>query len=317
MSEEHSPNGTDGADEVNRRNVLKLLGTGTIGAAGLSGMSSVARGAKTGSQHEKAEIQREVQKASQAETNHAIQNEEVKIILNEIGNPAVQRGKAQRITINIGDVKIQATTLPTPLGEILYSETNTGVEEVTFTFGNGVSSNKIDLSATKNQLPAKYRTVPFSAGAKIVVAKDNKPVLIRSATPSEKNELSQMTGIPTENMVAGITSRSEEFRLASKHNLDAVQVIEFSASEPAFRELTESDFEGAAARPMLRTQRQSCWDYCTACAEFAIGAAGCQIACGPFIFFGGLAGVVACVVCATAAGIASGYTCSRCLGYCV
>lgn len=311
MSKERDVDKTANSDELNRRNILKLLGTGAVGTAGLGSMSSVARGAEDGLP------QKEIRKANKVEINHALQSERVQTVLEEIGDPAVQRGKAKRIIINIEEVKIRATTLPTLLGEVLYSETNTGTKEVTFTFGSGVLSKETDLSVLKNRLPAKYRTVPFSAGAKIVIEKDNEPVLIRSATLSEKNELSKLTEISTENMVAGITSRSGEFRLASKQNLDDMSVVEVSTNEPAFRELTESDFRGAEATSIVRAQRQSCWDYCTACAEFAIGAAGCQIACGPFIFFGGLAGVVACVICATAAGIASGYTCSRCLKYCV
>lgn len=308
-------NGQDNG--ISRRKLLGLVGAGAVGAAGLTGGSGIIRGAEAGPQKEDGEVRREIRKATQEERKTALQSEEVQAILSELGNPAVQRGKSKRIIVTIGTRTIHATTLSTQFGGIFYATTDSGTEEASFTFGNGVLEESTEQSAKDHELPKKYQAAPTDAGAKIVVGADNEPIFVRSATSSEKDQISQLTGISTKDMITGISSRSGAFRVSSSNDLDTVYEIELDADTAVFHEQTESDFDSATAERVVRAQRPSCYTLCKDCVAGIVGIANCQIACGPLIVFAQLPGLLACVACAAATGALTGYTCSRCAGWCL
>ena len=227
MSEDHDADdpGID-TSSVNRRRFVKSLGA--IGGAAVAG----AAGAIPASAAEVTQ-----RDATQDEVREAVEDEKTQKLLNEIGSPPVQEDAAGFVLVDRESGEITVTTLPTEAGEILYAQGEETVE-VSISFGSSFAEEPGSLSLEGGELPAEYQQLP--AGSEVLVHVGERGIsVIRLPTSSEREQLSQLTGIPEGDLYAIAYSGGSGFQVYDTRQKQprGVQVIVPGVDRAAYHEV--------------------------------------------------------------------------------
>ncbi len=294
---------------INRRQFVRSLATaGGIAAIGSTGLGQVA--AKTQN------------KANQHEVREALQTPEVQTLLDELGNPAVQRGKAKRVTAKYGDeqvTKFTALTLPTSLGDIVYGTKGSGEVEASYLFGETVTKKDNTVSTEIAQkLPEPYRSMPAESGRKLVVTPDETRAF-RTPTQNERRELAQITGLAVEETRGYIDSADDRFYVYKPYSEDengngdggGLLRIDPSFTDGVYREVSAEEFKDATAQDVVTAQGYSCTLTCASCLGGLPG--GCFVGCGgTCVAVATAIGIVPCFVCVASVCNAALIACGVC-----
>lgn len=294
---------------INRRRFVKALATaGSAAAIGGSGIGSVA-----------AKIQN---KADQREVRKALQTEEVQTLLDELGNPPVQRGKAKRVTAKYEVEKVMeftALTLPTPLGDIVYGTKSDGAVEASYLFGETVTKGEDNVpTGLAKKLPEPYQSMPTESDRKLVVTPDETRVF-RTPTQSERRELAQITGLAEKETRGYIDSADDRFYVYKPYSEDengngqggGLLRIDPSFTDGVYREISPEEFESATAEDVLTTQDYSCMLTCASCLGGLPG--GCFVGCGgTCVGVVTVIGIIPCFLCVASVCNAALIACGVC-----
>lgn len=302
------PTEVETTDSINRRSFVK-----TVGAAGGAAMVGGAGAGSAAAKPSNGGVSN-INKATQAQVDHALESDEIRELRSAIGRPAVQRGRAKHYDVALdestGGGQIDLITLPTNIGQMMYSETSSGTTEADFLFAGSLDNqfNRPFSPGLRNQLPAQYQNLP-DVGAKLAIG-DNKMVLGRFATSSEQKQLAQLTGVSPQDMKASVNSEDNVFRVTPKKSGSNSYLVDPQTEDLAYEEVTSEVLKDATVERPVTTQ-QSCSVACAECLA-AIGG-GCAFTCGAVcITVVTLAGVAACAVCAVTFCATGPLICQRC-----
>lgn len=260
---------------TNRRNVLKSMGA--VGStAALISAGSIPTVA-------------EERKSSSEEIKSALNSNQVQLILDELDDPQIKKGEATSRDMTVSEVTVTNTTLPTALGDVIYTDSTTGETAAQYHFSDHPPEG----------LPDRFHDIPSGTNAGIATEGD-EVIFIRGPTGKEQDQLAQLTGIESEEFIAGFRSNIDRFVVRSIDTSAAYQVdldsrqVESISNKTGNNNVTIMDDGPGWCQACLTAVGA-----CTACASLCSTPGpicyGCVIgACG--------AGVRACTKCAQQCG---------------
>lgn len=308
----------DENNTINRRRFVKALGVTGGSAVGLRGLGQASA--------------KETTTATTAEIDRALAADKTRTVLDEVGNPAVQRGRAEKVVVESDAQNIDAVTLPTPVGEIVYAESD-GNTEAAFRFGGPITSTSVlgDVPrGLRKQLPEKYAAMPDDSQVMYLVG-ENGASAFRGPTETERQHIESIVGTSWKRMRAFAFEGSSGFRVFANGEDGTTTAYDLavgtsgvgtaSAENPALGdEVSDAQFEAAELETLTETDgdvgAQRSFDSCVAvCGGCVVGAAGCSrcyFACA-----GSLSGIglILCGVCLAGCGY-GGYKCTQCADDC-
>ncbi|WP_188424848.1 twin-arginine translocation signal domain-containing protein [Haloferax sulfurifontis] len=294
--------------ETGRRSFLKALG---ISGAAMSMSTGLVAG--------------KANSASQTRVQEAIESPEVQKILAELGSPSVQRGKATtRKASNVdeapnGGEKIhtlfEVTVLPTPVGEIRYTEIvggdthKEGIAGAQYRFTYQMEDENVQSpsgnSMIESKLPSKYQSLPENTPA-MLFTRDDEVVFGREASSDEVAQISDIVELDEDEFKSSTTSSQTGFHVMVK-NQQEILTVNISEGEITDQTTLESGYS-------IQSSEADKW--CWRCIQ-AIGAcAGCFIACASVTFQSPSQAIIGCVTCQLATCGGSSYACTKCKQAC-
>ena len=174
----------DKKNKMDRRRFAQIFATAScvsvFGAAGSASGKKPGNGVNSG-------------KVTGREVKEIINKEKSRILLNELGNPPLQRGRAKRTSTSVGSSKLDAVAVPSQLGQFVYSESDNGIAQAFFFFGplpdddGGNKKDEIPPGFIK-KLPKEYRDPARREGV-VIVGYSNEPVLINGQSSNQEPEV--------------------------------------------------------------------------------------------------------------------------------
>lgn len=172
---------------VDRRRFLRNAGIGASAVVGVSG--TVA-----GKQRSNADSN-----VTGREVNRVLRTERVNTLLDELGNPPLQRGRAQKKPLSMGADQYTAMAIPNHLGTLLYLKRDEEEHGAAyFLFGAAKEEGRIPRGFIK-RLPPEYRDLPGEDQAVVSMAAGDEPVLYRGGRPAAESPTQDSPGFTIQN----------------------------------------------------------------------------------------------------------------------
>jgi hypothetical protein len=109
--------------------------------------------------------------------NQILEEPEVRTLLDELGNPPLQRGRGQKATVDVGASQITRIAVPSHVGTLLSSKSDNGINETFFAFGTPTKKNGRVPPGFLKRLPPEYRDLPAAGEGVLRVGADGEPAL--------------------------------------------------------------------------------------------------------------------------------------------
>lgn len=278
MSEKDNVDGSgEGTGSFNRRSFVKALGV----AGGASVFGAVGTGSVGATSADT--VSTEDREATQEKVEHALRAKKIRTLLDETGNPTVQRESARELILRGKEVTIRIIVLPTQVGDIRYLKKDDGNDEASLSFGRSTfEDQKANIPLEKQrQMSSPYRDLPEDFKAVINVGEDKQPIFSRLATSGEQDVLAEMTGVSPDDLQASINTRTGVFMVRDTGGrVVQEQTVDPHTNAPAFNEVTKKEFEDATVEsPVITPQVSDCFQYASRCAASGARCAICVPAC--------------------------------------
>lgn len=262
-------------NSTNRRDFLRGVGAAGSTAALISAGSMPAVAKRRESSSEEVEA--------------ALKSDHVQSLLTELGNPETGVKEATSRDIITEEGTVVNTTIPTEIGDIIYTEADIGGTAAQYHFPDSNADN----------LPAEYQNIPDETNAGLAT-EEGKIVFIRGPTEEEQRQLAHLTEMEPDNFIAGFRSSVGGFTVRS---LDASQAYRVDLDSNQVETLTDDPISNNSIAPSDGP------GWCQACLAGVGGCVLCSPPCanlgpvcyGCVIAFCG-AGVRACTKCAQQCG---------------
>lgn len=308
---------------INRRRFVQSLGAvGGASAFGTFGMSRVSAS--------------EPETADAADVKRALSAEKTRNVLEEIGDPAVQRGRARTVGVTTEWRDIEAVLLPTPVGDVVYAEADDGVTEAFVDFGTSRGNQTEGVpKGLRKQLPEKYAALPAETDV-VHLSAENGTTTFREATSAERARLAEATGVDEGTMRAAFADAKRDAFHVISHTDDNTDMFRVSTGDAdvsatsdaagagvAYREVTSDEFDAANVEHVATTRDdgdvstdatfEECLGICGTCVTGTYKCGSCIVTCA-----GGVTGIgiIACAVCLSVLCGASGGMCGYCYNEC-
>lgn len=296
MPEEPEPNTK--ADTGNRTGVNRRQFVKTIGAVGGAGSLTAFTGTASAE--------------SFPDVESILSNSTVEAVLSEVGNPKVVPGKSEQITGNVDGTSSILYLIPTPTGNLSYAIRGS-TEVASFFIGNSRIDGKPVLASNfREYLPEKYKRVPVESKGKVVLAdEDSEPEYIRSATPAEKEALSETLKIPVGDVHADIGEEDEEFVVVdSSQDSPTKRYVAIRGENVVYEGATQSELETLDELPP-RFTTMGCEAPCGICIGGVPACSACAFTCAGSLIAPPV--IVGCALCMIPSCTGGGYYCGKCL----